>query len=126
MAFCRYLHRMEASEALIDREYLSDISGGDTDFEKELIQAFIDAAPDLIKSFVNSVGLKDQPQAVYSAHTLKGSSRSIGACRFAVVVAEAEHAAREGDMKTCATLAPRIEQSFNEFLEAGTEFLAAA
>jgi HPt (histidine-containing phosphotransfer) domain-containing protein len=117
---------MLESAKLIDTEYLSEISGGDLEFEKELIQAFIDAAPDLITSCIDAVQANDLPKVVYASHTLKGSSRSIGALQFALVAEAVEKAAREGDIESCRQTAPDIELYFKKFVEVGEQFLAAA
>jgi HPt (histidine-containing phosphotransfer) domain-containing protein len=110
----------------MDTEYLSEVSGGDIEFEKELIQAFLDAAPGLIQSCVEAIAANDVPKVIYASHTLKGSSRSIGAKQFAQIAEEVEKAAREGEMETCAKLAPEIDFYFQKFVVFGNEFLAAA
>jgi two-component system sensor histidine kinase EvgS len=117
---------MAGSIALMDREYLSEVSGGDVEFEKELVQAFLDSALDLIEVFAVAATANDTVKAVYASHTLKGSSRSIGANQFAMVAEEVEKAARGDDLETCRQLEPNLRSAFEQFAQVGTEFLAAA
>jgi HPt (histidine-containing phosphotransfer) domain-containing protein len=103
---------MDFAQDQIDREYLLEISGGDAEFERDLIATFIEAAPALLESYASAVSQGDSVTARHAAHTLKGSSRSIGATIFAKVCEEAERAARTEDIETCRTLQPQIEESF--------------
>jgi len=110
----------------IDREYLSEISGGDPEFEQELIATFLDSAPGLIESYRSALIAGDAHGAVHAAHTLKGSSRSIGANEFAVSCEAAEKAARADDLDTCRSLVVSIETAFQVLSQAGLAFLAEA
>jgi len=115
---------MEPVASQIDREYLSEISGGDVEFEQDLVQTFLDVAPGLIDSFRSASGASDAQGARHAAHTLKGSSRSIGASNFAQVCEQAEKAAREEDLEACRTLVASIESAF-AYLKADAENLVA-
>ncbi|HWD37563.1 MAG TPA: Hpt domain-containing protein [Fimbriimonas sp.] len=117
---------MDLVSSQIDREYLSEISGGDTEFEQELVQTFLDAAPDLIAAYKAACAKNDALGASHAAHTLKGSSRSIGASAFATVSEQAEIAAREGDVPKCILLSGDIDAAFKVLASAGSEFLKAA
>jgi HPt (histidine-containing phosphotransfer) domain-containing protein len=90
------------------------------------VSTFLEAAPELISDYRFAVSSGDQPKAVHASHTLKGSSRSIGANVFAVVCEEAEKAARAGDLEKCRTILPDIEHAFDVLVDAGQAFLAHA
>jgi HPt (histidine-containing phosphotransfer) domain-containing protein len=117
---------MAFADNQIDREYLSEISGGDADFEQDLIQTFLEAAPGLIESFRLAAESNDPVRARHAAHTLKGSSRSIGATTFATVCEEGEKAAREDDMSACRVLSQSIQDAFNALHAEGEVFLSEA
>ena len=117
---------MGSGEPQIDKEYLAEISGGDTEFEQELIQTFLEAAPALIDSYKAAVDANDLPGITHASHTLKGSSRSIGASVFAETCEKAERAARYNDLAACRALTPEIERAFSVLSDAADELLEAA
>ncbi len=105
-------------ESQIDREYLSEISGGDTEFECELLSTFVEASPALIADFRSALAMDNAHAATHAAHTLKGSSRSIGGNAFAEVCETAEVAARNGDLDTCRSLVVQIETAYQALAQA--------
>jgi two-component system sensor histidine kinase EvgS len=109
----------------MDMEYLTEVSGGDSDFERELICAFLEAAPSLIHSCEAAIAANDMDAVVYASHTLKGSSRSIGAKQFAFAAEEVERAARVGDIESCRKFAPQIQSAFQTFVDFTTTIAAA-
>jgi HPt (histidine-containing phosphotransfer) domain-containing protein len=117
---------MEVVQSQIDRDYLFEISGGDAEFERDLIQTFLEAAPALLASYATSIENNAGLGARHAAHTLKGSSRSIGATLFAEVCEEAEKAARADDLETCRQLLPKIEESYEALKVYGQTVLAEA
>ena len=117
---------MEIVESQIDRDYLLEISGGDSEFERDLIQTFLEAAPALLQSYAAAIESNAGLGVRHAAHTLKGSSRSIGANVFAQVCEAAEKAARADDLATCQELLPEIEASFEALRAYGQTILAEA
>ena len=103
---------MEVLGAQIDWDYLGEISGGDSVFEHDLVQTFMDSAPALIEAYSCAVICGDMVSARHAAHTLKGSSRSIGALLFAEVCESAERSARAEDVGSCRLLQPEISAAF--------------
>ena len=67
----------------MDWEYLSEISGGDEEFECDLVNTFLESAPGLIEELRTALESGDANTATRAAHTLKGSAKSIGANDFA-------------------------------------------
>ncbi len=117
---------MELVYGQIDREYLKEISGGDVEFEQDLIHTFLESAPALIESFRSASESADSTAARHAAHTLKGSSRSVGAVAFANVCEEAEKAARAEEIEACRQLAGSIESAFEALRADGEGLLAEA
>lgn len=72
---------------VLDDTHLGTFTGGDPDFEKQILEIFLDNAPSYLTA------LKDVNQADWksTAHKLKGAARSIGAWRLAKEAERAEH-----------------------------------
>ncbi|MDM7916088.1 MAG: response regulator, partial [Candidatus Eisenbacteria bacterium] len=63
----------------LDRSRLEEVSGGDSEFERELLQEFLTGAPKLLAQAQAAAGGVDVPVGMRAAHTLKGSAASVGA-----------------------------------------------
>ena len=68
-----------SDESVFDSVHLSDLSGGDVEFEKEVLDTFLDTVPGMVSELTNALAEGQKEVALRSAHTLKGSSRSVGA-----------------------------------------------
>jgi CheY-like chemotaxis protein/HPt (histidine-containing phosphotransfer) domain-containing protein len=88
-------------------ERLDEISGGDTEFEKELLGEFLRTAPILVEDVAKAVAAKDAATAQRAAHTLKGSSGSIGAGPLAEASRFLEETCKQGRFEEAA---PRLDQ----------------
>jgi len=80
----------------IDREHLTEMTGGDAEFEAELMQEFINSAPGLIESLETALASNDMKALEMAAHTLKGSCRSLGAMIMSNPCEELEEMGRQG------------------------------
>jgi two-component system sensor histidine kinase/response regulator len=98
-------------------ERLDEISGGDTEFEKELLGEFLRTAPILVEDAAKAIAAKDTATAQRAAHTLKGSSGSIGAGPLAEASRFLEETCKEGRFEEAT---PRLDQ-----IRAGLDDLAA-
>lgn len=103
---------MEGIGRLIDWSYLEDLSGGDAEFIQEILTTYVDTACELVESIHRAACDEDSDRALYAAHTLKGSSRSIGAERLAHVCHELEECAKSGDMQGYSSRAPQTAVEF--------------
>ncbi len=75
----------------VDLAYLSDVSDGDTQLERELLALYLTTAEGYLRDLRHSL---DAPAAWgRAAHALKGSSRGVGAGAVAALAEQAEHAA---------------------------------
>ena len=93
-------------EIPIDREYLSGVSGEDVEFERELTESYLQASPELIEKLRGAISSGDVAAVRHAAHTLKGSSRAIGAEPMGAVCEVLEHQARDGNLDGAE---PRLE-----------------
>lgn len=99
-----------ASELNLD--YLKEVSGGDVEFEREILATFVEAAPELMESLEIAINEGDAAAVRHAAHTLKGSSRSIGGQGFAKVCETIEFAAKRQDLETCAAHLAEAQQAY--------------
>jgi PAS domain S-box-containing protein len=86
----------------IDMTYLQEIAGDDLEFQRDVLQAYAEGLPPMLEELHAAVARGDRDVAYRVAHTLKGSSRSVGANAFAEVCEAAERAAKSGDMAAAA------------------------
>jgi len=72
---------------ILDNSHLSGFTGGDPDFECQVLDIFLANAPNYLEALcaTNQVDWKS------TAHKLKGAARSIGAWRLARAAERAEH-----------------------------------
>ncbi len=87
---------------ILDEGHLSTFTGGDPDFENQILNIFLDNAP----SYLTALKDVDDGSWKATAHKLKGAARSIGAWRLAREAERAEHlgAPSVGDQKRIATV----------------------
>lgn len=72
----------------IDHTHLSRYTMGDVDLEREVLALFLDT---LTKMTENLNEARDSRDWAEAAHTLKGSSRAVGAWKLAALMENAEH-----------------------------------
>lgn len=96
-----------APEAQFERGRLHEISGGDAEFERELAGEYVTQAWALLAEIGSALERSDPELLRRSAHTLKGSSRTIGAQGVADLASQLEKlAGQAGPLAT--TLVGRI------------------
>ncbi len=67
----------------LDLSYLTSLCGGDTDFERELLEEYLQAAPGMATRCRLMLEMRDGPGLQHWAHTLKSSARTVGATALA-------------------------------------------
>src|SRR5262249_9710445 len=88
--------------AEVDLGRLAEISGGDTEFEQQLAGEYVNQAADLLEEMAQAAQGRDAETVRRTAHTLKGSSRTIGALSMALQAAQIEQLAAAGDPSATA------------------------
>lgn len=104
---------------LINWEHLNEITGGDTEFQAELFQEFIDQMPTLLEQMESAIESDDGALLGRSAHTIKGSARSIGADSLAEVAYTLEQMGKSGNLEG----APRALDTFRDSWKALQAYL---
>ena len=73
--------------AILNREHLADITGGDESIDAEMYQLFIDSTDEYLENLKNASSLEEKKKA---AHALKGSAANIGAEDLSAACKKAE------------------------------------
>jgi PAS domain S-box-containing protein len=105
----------------IDLTYLTEIAGDDMEFQGEVLAAYAEGLPPMLHELREAANRGDRDVAYRVAHTLKGSSRSVGANLFALVCERAEEAAKNGDLNAAAD---EVERKSEAVLRECLQFVA--
>ena len=97
-----------------DYAQLDAITGGDTEFEKEVLEEYLLSAPNDVAKLKNAIAAGDAPATGATAHALKGASATIGAKGFAAIALELEQAGKKGDLAAAPEAFARLESAFAE------------
>jgi len=89
---------------------------GKPDLLEMVITLFESDAPKNIASLLSGLDDGDLELVRTSAHSLKSSSAYLGAGKFSELCRDIEHAAREGDGSSCASLAVDLSSLFENSL----------
>src|SRR4026209_223163 len=84
-------------------EELKQISG--EDFINELIDAFLDDAPNMIKSMQSALDSKDLESFRRNAHSLKSNANAFGATELGALAKELEFMAKANNLEVGSRLA---------------------
>jgi HPt (histidine-containing phosphotransfer) domain-containing protein len=87
-------------------------TGGDAEFVVEIIDDYLANARTLLASLAASLMAGDAGATRISAHTLKGTSASLGAFPLSALAAEIEAVSKEGTTVDAAAVLPKLEESF--------------
>jgi HPt (histidine-containing phosphotransfer) domain-containing protein len=83
----------------VDLGALREITGGDADFERELIETFVASGDKCLADIVEAVRACDYETIGKRAHALKGASANIHAHRLSVAASNLESAARTNSLR---------------------------
>jgi HPt (histidine-containing phosphotransfer) domain-containing protein len=87
---------MTKDAIVLDRLRLRELTDGDAEFERELLETFADSARSLLADLRASLMARNAAAVATDAHALKGVCLNIGAISMARCAAELEEAARAG------------------------------
>lgn len=101
-----------ASAALpIDLAHLRRYTFGDRALEKEVLHLFVTQLPETLAALRAAASEREWRMA---AHTLKGSSRAVGAWRIASLAQDAESLSCGGDHEACEEVISRLDDAASE------------
>lgn len=90
-----YLMTSKPENLSLDWEHLHEISGGDTEFERDLLQLFLEDTQTHVEAVKQAIANQDVVLAERSAHHIKGASANVGMAELAQIAAELEQQAKE-------------------------------
>jgi len=118
----QWLESSKAGTSRIDWEYLHEASNHDDEFEQQIITIYMHTMPPLMTQLVEAIHSNATHNIIRLSHTLKGSSRSIGANALADICDEIEQVAKSGDPFPSTE---SIKQQFDELIEECRQFTGA-
>ena len=94
------------------RESLEKLTGGDKEFMAEIIDTFLEDAPDLVANMRKGVDEGDAAGLRLAAHSLKSNSADFGAETLRELCKEAEFLGKSGELDGADNL---VVQAMSEF-----------
>ena len=98
-----------ADSPAIDHAHLDDFFGGDGEAAVEMLEAFLSTNTDLIGTLGAALAAANLEEATHAAHSIKGSSWSIGLRQLGDVAQAIEQAGKAEDTATMAATLPALE-----------------
>lgn len=102
-------------ESLIDFDYLDEITGGDREFQVELIQTFLEDMPICLAALNKALQEKDLKVIESRAHQLKGASGAVGIWRMSELAKQLELQAKQQQLLQGEELLAQLELVWQEF-----------
>jgi two-component system sensor histidine kinase/response regulator len=109
--------KVEAEGPPVDWHRLLQASDGDESFAKELIDLFVEGAPQAVSMLIAALQANDFAALADKAHEIKGSSASLQAVAASLAAARLEAAARAGDVDQVPELANDLVSEINRAVE---------
>ncbi len=107
-------------EPTIDLLALGEVTDGDADFERELMEVFVASGDTALAALIECLGAADLAAVRRHAHALKGASANLRARPLAARAQALETAATAGDLGLCRTAFSELERDYRRT----TEFIA--
>jgi HPt (histidine-containing phosphotransfer) domain-containing protein len=97
-----------------DYGQLDAITGGDTEFELEVIGEYLSSAPRDLAKLRAAIDAGDSKATSATAHALKGASATLGAKGFASTALVIEQAGKNGELALAQQTIDRLESELAE------------
>ena len=96
-------------EPPIPMERIQEFSGGDRDFERELLHAFVDDVQNRIHNLQEAISNQDSAAIRHESHQIKGASANIGATAMQDVSSQLEEGAKKSTIEGASELLQELE-----------------
>jgi HPt (histidine-containing phosphotransfer) domain-containing protein len=100
--------------SVIDAQTFADLRDDGDDLLIDLIDLFFSETPEQMRVLVAALEDGGREQVERSAHTLKSTAATFGAEAMRAVAAEAEMAARKGQLERVAHLLPTLQREADQ------------
>jgi signal transduction histidine kinase/CheY-like chemotaxis protein len=104
---------------VIDWEHLHQISDGNTEFEQELLQIFVEDTREHLLTAQTALSDQNTEQLSRSAHHMKGSSANVGLYQMQAIAAQLEERSAQNDLTDATALLSQL----SEMLEQVNDYL---
>jgi HPt (histidine-containing phosphotransfer) domain-containing protein len=94
----------------VDLAALREVTGGDADFERELVDTFVSSGDRCLSDILAALKIRDLDTIGKRAHSLKGASANIHAHTLSAAAASLEHAARGNQVQVIDTLVDQVRE----------------
>ncbi len=106
-----------AGGAPVDAMRVRKASGGDSDFEREIWQLFVEETAKDLSVLEEALGAGDNRTARRAAHTVKGAGKTIGASDFSAVAARLESLAASDQLEEAKNGVPELRQQYERICD---------
>lgn len=103
---------------------LEEMCGYDREIAQEVIAEYVETAPSLLEKIGGALGSASAPDLTLHAHSLKGSSRTIGAEAMAQICMQLEMAGKQQTFDETPTLYRHAQQEWDRLLPLLSAYLA--
>jgi two-component system sensor histidine kinase/response regulator len=103
----RYL-KLDVAGPEVDMDALRELTGGDTEFERELVETFVSSGDQCLAAILAALCVNDFDTIGKRAHALKGASANIHASGLAAVASRLESAARANSVGVIDELVQKL------------------
>lgn len=98
------------NEVPVDLERLSELSRGDAEFVKELLQVFLEDALLYLEELKNALAAEDCTTLARRAHQLKGSSATVAIYKMPEIAAQLERQAEDNQLLGASELLAELDR----------------
>ncbi len=105
----RYLNDDGGTKA-VDLDALRELTGGDLEFERELVDTFIRSGDRCLAEIVSALDSRDLETIGKRAHALKGASANIHAHTLSAAASNLENAARTNAVQEIVGLVSQLQE----------------
>ena len=109
--------KLAPSEVLVDLEHLEQISHGDAEFERELLEIFVEDASTYINEIEVALQASDIKSVARTAHKLKGASATVTVHKMLEVALQLEIQAKENCLDGATELVARLKAILGQVRE---------
>jgi two-component system, sensor histidine kinase and response regulator len=97
----------------VDLPALHELTGGDADFERDLIETFVASGDKCLADILEALRVSDYETIGKRAHALKGASANIHAHRLCAAASHLEIAARSNSLRDIDGLVRQVKENLN-------------
>ncbi len=106
------MEHQESGAGVFDRKALLEHLDGDEEFLKELVEIFVDDAPERMAEAERALASGDPESLVHAAHALKGASANMMLPKFASLAGDIETKGKAGDLDGAAEDFRRLRAAY--------------